>query len=120
MSIAQYFENFCTQLPIPKGKRDSISERTATITKRLNTDFRGTDSYTTNCFYGGSYGRNTAIASVSDLDLLYVMPFTVYQQFNGYAGNGQSALLQAVRMSLNKTVSLGLVIVGIIGINIFD
>ena len=31
------------------------------------------------------------------------MPHTVYQQFNGYGRNGQSALLQAVRMSLNKT-----------------
>ncbi|PQA81989.1 nucleotidyltransferase [Limnohabitans sp. TS-CS-82] len=103
MSIAQYFENFCTQLPIPKAKRDSISDRTATITRRLNTDFRGTDSNTTNSFYGGSYGRNTAIASVSDVDLLYVMPYAVYQQFNGHAGNGQSALLQAVRTSLNKT-----------------
>lgn len=110
MSIAQYFQDFCAQLPIPSVQRQSITSRTAAITKRLNTDFRNADSDSANRFYGGSYGRNTAIASVSDIDLLYEMPYAVYERFNGHAVNGQSALLQAVRTSLNTTYTNSAVI----------
>lgn len=105
MSVAQMFEGFCAQLPVPATQKQSIASRTATITRRLNTDFRATTSDTANRFYGGSYGRNTAIASVSDIDLLYEMPFEVYKRFHAYGTNGQSALLQAVRNSLNTTYS---------------
>ena len=103
MSIAQYFQDFCYQLPVPTDKRSSIARRTATIVRRLNTDFRDTTSDTANRFYGGSYGRNTAVSSLSDIDLLYVLPYSVYKQYDGHLGNGQSSLLQAVRASLNTT-----------------
>ena len=33
------------------------------------------------------------------------MPFSVYKQYDDYSGNGQSALLQAVRTSVKKTYS---------------
>ena len=52
----------------------------------------------------GSYGRGTAI-DTSDIDMLFVLPYAVYKQYNSYVGNGQSALLQAVRSSLQKTYS---------------
>ncbi len=42
---------------------------------------------------------------MSDIDLLYVLPYSTYQQYNAYTGNKQSALLSAVRSSLQKTYS---------------
>lgn len=103
MSVSQMFEEFCRALPLLTAQRASIASRTATITRRLNSDFRSSASDTANRFYGGSYGRNTAIVSVSDIDLLYVLPYYVYAQYNAYSNNKQSALLQAVRSSLNTT-----------------
>jgi hypothetical protein len=97
------FEEFCRALPLSGTQRSSIASRTATITRRLNSDFRATASDTANRFYAGSYGRNTALASVSDIDLMYVLPYSTYVQYNAYANNKQSALLQAVRASLNMT-----------------
>jgi hypothetical protein len=97
------FEEFCRALPISSTKRTSIANRTATITRRLNSDFRATLSDSSNRFYAGSYGRNTALASVSDIDVMYVLPYSIYTQYNAYANNKQSALLQAVRASLNLT-----------------
>ena len=97
------FEEFCQALPLSQAQRGSISSRTASITRRLNNDFRSTASDTANRFYAGSYGRNTALASTSDIDLMYVLPYSVYAQYDAYANNKQSALLQAVRASLNLT-----------------
>lgn len=46
--------------------------------------------------YVGSYGRGTA-ATASDLDVLLSLPRDEYERYDGYRGNGQSRLLQAVK-----------------------
>lgn len=103
MSVALFFQQFCSEISIPQTKRSSVSYRTARLTKQLNADFRNINSDTENRFYSGSYGRNTAIPSVSDIDLIYVLPYSVYERFNAYASGKQSALLQAVRQSVDTT-----------------
>ena len=75
------------------------------ITRRLNTDFWNTTSDEAHSLYVGSYGRNTAIEGFSDLDMIIELPFSVYTKYNGYSSNGQSALLQAVKTSIEKTYS---------------
>jgi hypothetical protein len=105
MSVADWFSSFCGNLAIPSDKRSSISNRYKRITKRLNLDFRNSSSETSYSSYVGSYGRGTAINGFSDLDMLFVLPYETYQQYNSYSGNGQSALLQAVRNSMQKTYS---------------
>ena len=72
------------------------------ITKRLNKDFRGIENDITYSLYVGSYGRGTAI-HVSDIDMLYILPWSYYTKYNSYISNGQSALLQAVRDSVKQT-----------------
>jgi hypothetical protein len=103
MGVAEWFLGFCTDLRISQGQRASVATRTARIAGQLNYDFHGLDSDTANRFYVGSYGRSTAIPSVSDVDLLYELPAGLYAKFDGYESNGQSALLSAVRDSLRST-----------------
>ena len=101
MSVADWFSSFHTALAITNA--DSISTRYKRITRRLNTDYWDTDSETAHSLYVGSYGRDTAIDSISDLDMAFWLPYLVYEQYDKHAGNGQSALLQAVRASIQKT-----------------
>ncbi|MCB9555207.1 MAG: nucleotidyltransferase [Deltaproteobacteria bacterium] len=103
MALAEWFSEFCTDLLVKNG--GSISARYKNITKRLNTDYWTTTSDTSNSLYVGSYGRNTAIDGLSDLDMIFRLPYSVYTRFNNHAGNGQSALLQDVKASLKKTYS---------------
>ena len=105
MGVGEWFSGFCTGLRINADKRTSIGNRTGRIAGQLNYDFRSLDSKTANRFYVGSYGRSTAIPSVSDLDLLYELPTALYAKYNAYASNGQSALLSAVRDSMRRTYS---------------
>jgi hypothetical protein len=53
--------------------------------------------------YVGSYGRDTASKGVSDLDIAFVLPVAEYHKYNAYQTNGQSALLQAVKKSMQTT-----------------
>ena len=100
MGLADWFKTFCSNIQVQDTS--SISNRYKTITRRLNTDFWNTTSDSSHSLYVGSYGRNTAIEGFSDLDMIFELPYALHQKYNGYSGNGQSALLQAVRKSLLK------------------
>ena len=101
MSVADWFTTLHTNLAITNGA--DISYRYKRITQRLNTDFWNTQSDTAHSIYVGSYGRDTAIDKISDLDMAFWLPNALYHQYNAHAGNGQSALLQAVRTSIQQT-----------------
>lgn len=103
MGVAEWFSAFCSNIQIRDG--GTISLRYKVITKRLNLDYWSSDSDTARSLYVGSYGRNTAGVPFSDLDMIFELPWTLFTRYDGYAGNGQSALLQAVSSSLQKTYS---------------
>ena len=101
MGLAEWFNTFCSNIRIQNS--GTISNRYRAITRRLNSDFRNTNSETSHSLYVGSYGRNTAIAGFSDLDMIFELPSSLYYQYDNHIGNGQSALLQEVRNSMQKT-----------------
>ncbi len=101
MGLAEWFSTFCTNIQVQDG--GTISNRYKAITRRLNTDFWDTTSDTSHSLYVGSYGRNTAIDGFSDLDMVFELPCEIYFNYDAYQGNGQSALLQAVRSSMQTT-----------------
>jgi Second Messenger Oligonucleotide or Dinucleotide Synthetase domain len=103
MALADWFKTFCSNLQIRDG--GTISTRYCNITRRLNTDFWTTTSDSAHSLYVGSYGRNTAISGFSDMDVIFQLPYSEYVKYNEYSGNGQSALLQAVKRSIEKTYS---------------
>ena len=103
MGLGDWFSTFCSNPQVQDG--GTISTRYKNITQRLNTDFWETTSDTAHSLYVGSYGRNTAIQGFSDLDMLMQLPYSVYEQYADYQGNGQSALLQAVKRSIEQTYS---------------
>ena len=103
MGLAEWFSQFCKNIQVHNS--DTISLRYRNITRRLHLDFWGNDSETSHSLYVGSYGRNTAIHGFSDLDMVFRLPYSVYERYNSYSGNGQSALLQAVRESIQRTYS---------------
>ncbi|MDP2709387.1 MAG: nucleotidyltransferase [bacterium] len=102
MSVSVKFQNFCSNIRITTSVASDISYRYKRITKQLNKDFWNTESDTSHSLYVGSYGRDTDI-HVSDIDVLFQLPYSVYERINGHSGNGQSALLAEVRDSLRNT-----------------
>ncbi|WP_206240460.1 SMODS domain-containing nucleotidyltransferase [Novosphingobium terrae] len=103
MGIGEAFAAFKDGYNIGAEKMSNISYRYRRITRQLNTDFWNTTSESAHSLYVGSYGRDTAARGLSDLDIGFVLPNTLYHQYHAYLGNGQSALLQAVKKSIQKT-----------------
>src|SRR5438270_12931469 len=103
MGVEEDFSTFKDNYNITNDLISSISYRYKRITKQLNKDFWNTESDTAHSLYVGSYGRDTAAKGVSDLDVAFVLPVQLYHQYNAHQGNGQSALLQAVKRSIQNT-----------------
>ncbi len=77
---------------------EQISQRYGEITRALNLQFRQTDSRLNNSRQVGSYGRKTAIKGISDLDMLYIMPPSAW---NDYKDGGQYRLLRKTADAIN-------------------
>lgn len=103
MGLGEWFSTFCGNIQVQD--QGSISRRYKAITRRLNTDYWSTTSDISHSFYVGSFGRNTAVAITSDVDMIFQLPYAIYEKYSNYIGNGQSALLQAVRNSIKTTYS---------------
>lgn len=79
MTTSQAFNNFLEKIRV--NNSETISNRYKEITKKLNKTFRTTDSETDNCLQVGSYGRYTGISGISDLDMLYIMPGSKWDDY---------------------------------------
>jgi hypothetical protein len=101
VGVGEDFQTFCGNLTVPD--RSAIATRYGLITRRVNIEFWDTDNSVSHSFYAGSFGRGTATGATSDVDMLVVLPGSIYSQYYNHVGNGPSALLQAVRNALRKT-----------------
>lgn len=102
--LAESFEEFVESLEL--DNLDDINTKFKTITKRLNMSYYdGSTSEEDHGYKVGSLGRQTAIRGISDMDMLFVLPESKYEQYDNYEGNGQSALLQDVKKELRKRYS---------------
>ena len=98
MNVSKTFKDFTDNLKI--SNRDDISTKYNNITEKLNKTYWDIDSTTSHSLQVGSYGRNTAINGISDLDMLFQLPKEIYDKYNAYKSNGQSALLQDIKNTI--------------------
>lgn len=101
MNTSETFKEFLSNLVITN--RVDISSKYKTITKALNKDFWESESEFDNSLQIGSYGRNTAINGVSDLDMIFELSQEYYKYYNEKEKNGQLLLLQDVKASILKS-----------------
>ena len=95
MSVADMFSSFLDNLSLKN--ETTISDRYGELTAALNKKFRDTDSKIANRLQVGSFGRNTGINGLSDLDMLYIMPKSSWPD---YRTGKQSKLLQDARAAI--------------------
>lgn len=79
MSTSSSFNTFLDNIKVDDF--DDIDQRYKEITKKLNKTFRNTDSEIDNSLQVGSYGRYTGIKGISDLDMLYIMPKSKWDDY---------------------------------------
>lgn len=84
MKTSEIFEVLLDNLKV--DNKATIAARRDEITKALNREFRGLESSSKNQLMVGSYGRFTAIRGISDLDMLYILPSSLWDKYSGESG----------------------------------
>lgn len=94
MTTAKAFEKLVSNIVLDNDEQ--LSNRYKSITKKLNQTFRNSDSETDNSLQVGSYGRYTGIKGISDLDMMYIMPDSKWEEYK----NDPSKLFKDTRDAL--------------------
>jgi hypothetical protein len=103
--VTARFKQFDANLKLTDDQISDGTTKYKGITKCLNGNYQNSDSETNNSMLIGSWGKHTRMRPPRDIDLLYTLPISVYQRFESYSGNKQSALLQEVKGVLEKKYS---------------
>ena len=101
ISLADKFRNFLNNLRIDNP--EVISRRCREICQILNQRYWNMSSDTRNLHYLGSYGRETAVKGLTNINVLFLLPYKVYQEYEERPGNVQQLLLNDIREFLSKT-----------------
>lgn len=103
--VTQRFQEFNQNLQPTRIQFNDAATKYNNVCKCLNQHYYGINSATDNSILIGSWGKGTEVRPPRDIDLYFVLPVAVYNRFNAYTGNKQSALLQEVKTVLQKTFS---------------
>lgn len=99
--IGTRFDQFLTDIQLSSSHIDDAQTKYNGVCKKLHDHYYYYSTYNGSTkLLIGSYGKNTAIAPPTDIDLIFRMPGEQFVKYNEYTGNGQSKLLQDVRSIL--------------------
>ena len=99
------FKAFMSSLAITPAQLDDGNTKQAGVRASLNRHYYGVSSETANSLLIGSWGKATRVRPSRDVDILFLLPASVYTQYQARTGNRQSALLQEVKNVLLNTYS---------------
>jgi Second Messenger Oligonucleotide or Dinucleotide Synthetase domain len=96
------FDRFLSNIHLTADDRADAKTKYDGVAGKLHSHYYGTPYDGSTKLLIGSYGKHTAVRPPRDVDVLFLMPYADYQRFDGYSGNGQSALLQEIRGVLQE------------------
>jgi hypothetical protein len=99
VETSEIFDGLLANLKVGE-KVETIRARRDEITKALNKDFRDKDACVDYKLMIGSFGRHTAIKSISDLDMIFILPSGLRDDYND--DNGPRRMLERVRNVLKE------------------
>jgi Second Messenger Oligonucleotide or Dinucleotide Synthetase domain len=81
MIVTQRFSDFLANLKLTRVQQSDGETKFKGVTKCLNKHYYGTDSETEHGKLLGSWGKKTRIRPPRDVDVMFVLPDSVYRRF---------------------------------------
>ncbi len=103
--VRRRFQVLLENLKITAEQAEDGEAKHKGVTACLNRAYWNHSSETENRILIGSWGKWTRVRPPRDIDLLFVLPVSVYWRFQQRTGNRQSQLLQEMRDVLRQTYS---------------
>jgi hypothetical protein len=105
MNVSERFDGFLSNIALTQTQVDDGKTKHTGVRSCLNSWYWNVSSGYSNSMLVGAWGKATRVRPVRDIDILFVLPYSVYQRFEQVSGNKQSQLLQEVKSVLTATYS---------------
>lgn len=103
IGLSNKFDQFLSNIQLSSNQIEDAKTKYNGVCKKLHDHHYETTYNGSTKLLAGSYGKRTAIAPPTDVDVLFKMPFSEFERYDSYSGNGQSQLLQDIkRVLLNR------------------
>ena len=103
MNVGARFEALLENLKLTSEQTSDGDTKHKGVRSCLNRHYYSLNSETANRMLVGSWGKTTRVRPPRDIDVLFTLPFSVYQRFEQRPGNKQSQLLQEVKGILKSS-----------------
>jgi len=103
MSVAKRFTTFLINIRLSDVQIEAGKSRRESVVKAMNGNYWNSSSSTANSKFVGSWGKLTRVRPPRDVDVLFTLPKSAYDRFQGRTGNKQSQLLQEIKGVLAKS-----------------
>ena len=100
MTVGQRFEALLSNITLTADQRNGGITNHTGVRSCLNSHYYGVRNDYSNSMLVGSWGKSTEVRPPRDIDVLFVLPDSVYWRFQNRVGNRQSQLLQEVKGAL--------------------
>lgn len=104
--IDAHFLELERRLRLTKRQRKIAVERCGSVGAQLHKTYYGTKYDGSTKLLIGSFGKNTAIRPLNDVDMIFKIPAEIFARFQAHSGNGSADLLQDVRNALQSKYPL--------------
>ena len=105
MTVGQRFDALLANLTLTSEQRNGGIANHTGVRSCLNSHYYGVSNGYSNSMLVGSWGKSTEVRPPRDIDVLFVLPDSVYWRFQERLGNKQSQLLQEVKDVLGRKYS---------------
>jgi len=96
-TVAERFNKFLSNIQLTPTQIQDAKTKYNGVCEKLHNHYYASNYDGSTKLLVGSYGKNTAIAPPTDIDVLFIMPYEEFDRYNSYSANGQSKLLQDVK-----------------------
>jgi hypothetical protein len=103
MEVSTRFEKFLQNITLTDAQKNDGATKRESVCAVLNSKYHSSNSGTANSIYVGSWGKGTQTRPPRDVDVLFSLPWDVYERFQKVSGNKQSQLLQEIRTTLRSS-----------------
>src|SRR5688572_20448883 len=97
MHVSERFNTFLNNLTLTDAQIEDGATKHKGVRSCLNSHYYNSTSELNNSFLVGSWGKLTRIRPPRDIDVMFILPNSVYQRYLLFIGNRQSAILQEVK-----------------------
>ena len=103
MTVSEPFDTFLANIALTSHQRSDGGRSHGSVRSTLNRNYYGVNSETANSMLVGAWGKDTMVRPPRNIDVMFVLPYTMYRRFEKRLGNKQAQLLLEVKDVLQRT-----------------